>query len=37
MRLKKWGAILDTMDRVQLAEEVKASQEEMLGDLMGQL
>jgi hypothetical protein len=25
------------MDRVQLAEEVKASQEEMLGDLMGQL
>ena len=37
VRLKKWGAILDTMDRVQLAEEVKASQEEMLGDLMGQL
>jgi hypothetical protein len=25
------------MDRVQLAEEVKASQEGMLGDLMGQL
>ena len=37
VRLKKWWAILDTMDRVQLAEEVKASQEEMLGDLMGQL
>ena len=37
VRLKKWGAILDTMDRVQLAEEVKASQEEMLWDLMGQL
>lgn len=37
MRLKKWKAVLDTLDRAQLAEETKASQEEMLGDLLGQL
>lgn len=36
-RLKKRQAVLDTVDRQQLAEETKASQEEMLGDLLGQL
>lgn len=37
VRLKKWQAVVDTMDRIQLAEETKASQEAMLGDLLGKL
>lgn len=37
MRLKKWQAVLDTMDRASLAQETKASQEAMLGDLLGKL
>lgn len=36
-RLKKWQAVVDTMDRVNLAQETKASQEAMLGDLLGKL
>lgn len=37
MRLKKWNAVLDTMGREQMAKEVKADQEQKLGDLLGQL
>ena len=37
MRLKKWSAVLDTMGREQMAKEVKADQEEKLGDLLGKL
>lgn len=37
MRLKKWQAVLDTIDRASLAQETKASQEAMLGDLLGKL
>lgn len=37
MRLKKWNAVIDTMGREQMAQEVKADQEEKLGDLLGKL
>lgn len=37
MRLKKWDAVRDTMGREQMAKEVKADQEEKLGDLLGKL
>lgn len=37
MRLKKWNAVRDTMGREQMAKEVKADQEEKLGDLLGKL
>lgn len=36
-RLRKWRAVVDTMDREKLAQDTKASQEEMLDDLMGKL
>lgn len=37
MRIKKWNAVLETMDRVEKAAEAHKQQEEKLGDLMGQL
>ena len=37
MRLKKWNAVLETLDRAEQAAEAHKQQEEKLGDLMGQL
>lgn len=37
VRLKKWDAVLDTMNREQEAESAKAEQEATLGDLMWRL
>lgn len=37
MRLKKWNAVLDTLNRSQEAEEAKKEQEATLGDLMWKL
>lgn len=37
VRLKKWAAVLDTMNRSQEALEAKRDQEEALGDLMWRL
>jgi hypothetical protein len=37
MRLKKWNAVLETLDRSEQAAVAQKEQEEKLGDLMGQL
>jgi hypothetical protein len=37
MRLKKWEAVIDTMWREQMAKDIKADQEEKLGDLLWKL
>ena len=37
IRLKKWNAILDTLNRTQEAESAKKEQEATLGDLMWKL
>ena len=37
MRLQRWQAVLDTLDKETLGKEAKAEQEEQLGDLMGKL
>ncbi|PID34850.1 MAG: hypothetical protein CR971_01120 [candidate division SR1 bacterium] len=37
MRIKRWKAVLDTMDNEELKQETKKEQEDQLGDLMGQL
>jgi hypothetical protein len=37
MRLKKWNAVLGTLDRAEQAAAAHKEQEEKLGDLMGQL
>ena len=37
VRLKKWNAVLDTLNRSQEAEAAKKEQEETLGDLMWKL
>jgi len=37
MRIKKWNAVLETLDRAEQAAEAQKEQEEKLGDLMGQL
>ncbi|MDD2537203.1 MAG: hypothetical protein PHU61_01780 [Candidatus Absconditabacteria bacterium] len=37
MRLKKWNAVLETLDRDEKAAAAHQEQEEKLGDLMGQL
>ena len=37
MRIKKWNAVLETLDRAEKAAEAHKEQEEKLGDLMGQL
>ncbi|MDR0369188.1 MAG: hypothetical protein LBH96_01245 [Candidatus Peribacteria bacterium] len=37
MRLKKWNAVLETLDRAEQAASAQKEQEEKLGDLMGQL
>jgi hypothetical protein len=37
MRIKKWNAVLETMDRAEKAAAAHKEQEEKLGDLMGQL
>lgn len=37
MRLKRWRAVLDTIDNEALAQEAKKEQENKLGDLMGKL
>lgn len=37
MRLKKWKAVLDTLDRAHLVEEAKKDQGSQLEDLMGKL
>ncbi|HCY21289.1 TPA: hypothetical protein DIC40_05590 [Patescibacteria group bacterium] len=36
-RLKRWKAVLDTMDKDELSQKAKKEQESKLGDLMGQL
>lgn len=36
-RLKRWKAVLDTMDKEELAQKAKQEQESKLWDLMGQL
>jgi len=36
-RIKRWKAVLETMDREELAGKAKAEQENKLGDLMNQL
>lgn len=37
MRLKRWKAVLDTMDNDELKAETKKEQADQLGDLMGKL
>lgn len=37
MRLKRWKAVLDTLDNEELKGKAKEEQESQLGDLMGQL
>lgn len=37
VKLKKWEAVIDTMGREQMAQEVKADQEQKLDDLLGKL
>jgi hypothetical protein len=37
MRIKKWDAVMETLDRKEKAAEAHKEQEEKLGDLMGQL
>jgi hypothetical protein len=36
-RIKRWKAVLETMDREETTEKAKKEQESKLGDLMGQL
>lgn len=37
VKLKKWEAVIDTMGREQMAQEIKADQEQKLDDLLGKL
>ena len=36
-RMKRWKAVLDTMDKEEISQKAKEEQESKLGDLMGQL
>jgi hypothetical protein len=37
LRTKRWKAVLDTMDKEEVAKKTKKEQESKLGDLMGKL
>ncbi|MCF7834956.1 hypothetical protein K9M48_02775 [Candidatus Gracilibacteria bacterium] len=37
MRINRWKAVLDTIDREEVSKEAKKDQENKLGDLMGKL
>ena len=37
LRIKRWKAVLDTMDKDELSKQTKKEQESKLGDLMGKL
>jgi len=37
LRIKRWKAVLDTMDKEELSKKAKSEQESKLGDLMGKL
>jgi len=37
MRINRWKAVLDTIDREALTKDAKKEQEGKLGDLMGKL
>lgn len=37
LRVKRWKAVIDTIDKVEVAQKTKKEQESKLGDLMGKL